>query len=166
MEINIKSDFDSFKRPANPGDAGYDITAYSEPQIEGKKYKPNLYSEINYIEYDTGVSLSPTENQIFTLLYPRSSISKYNLSLANGVGVIDSGYINTIKVRFKYYPQPNDLSVIENKVYFKININKIYKKGDKIAQLIFTYHVHPQLNRVNELNNTTRGLAGFGSTGL
>jgi len=166
MEINVNSEINSFNMPANPGDAGYDITAHSDPHIEGKKHKSSLYSEISYIEYDTGVSLSPSENQIFTLLYPRSSISKYNLSLANSVGVIDSGYINTIKVRFKYYPQPADISLVDNKIYFKINKNKIYKKGDKIGQLIFTYHVHPQVNRVNQLNNTVRGFSGFGSTGL
>jgi len=165
MQVFIKSEKDNIRKPIHPGDAGYDVCAGECPNIVGTKIKGNLYSAIEYIEYDTGVSLSPSENQIFTLVYPRSSISKYNLSLANGVGVVDSGYTDTIKVRFKYHAQPSDMTIKDNKIYFKINKNKIYKKEDKIAQLVFTYHVHPQITKTNALLSTTRGLAGFGSTG-
>ena len=168
MNIYLKDKDKGFSKPSNIGDAGYDVKACEDPLIVGEERtikRKRLYSSIDYIEYDTGVSLSPDENQIFTLLYPRSSISKYNLALANSVGVIDSGYINTIKVRFKYIPQAEDMVIEGSKIYFKINKNKIYKKGNKLAQLIFTYHVHPQIQRTGELNQTMRGLAGFGSTG-
>ena len=113
MKAYIKTDpeFQTLKRPAYSGDAGCDLIAYSDPVIVGetKTPKSKLYSSISYIEYDTNVTVAPQdESQYFSLVYPRSSISKYNLNLANSVGVVDSGYRDTIKVRFRYVYQPKD----------------------------------------------------------
>ncbi len=99
--------------PQNKGDAGYDIKAVSEPKIEGELWTEDLYKRIDYIEYETNISIEPEvddlgEYNFFSLLFPRSSISKYNLSLCNSVGVIDSGYRDSIKVRFNYMSQPEN----------------------------------------------------------
>jgi len=166
MILHVDNEGKNLNKPANPGDAGYDISASSEPKIVGEEGPNGLYSSVDYIEYDTSVKISPESNEIYTLLAPRSSISNYNLTLANGVGVIDSGYRDSIKARFKYNMQPCDLAVRNKKYYFKINKDKIYKKGDKIGQLLFAYHVHPQIIQAHRLNESTRGLAGFGSSGL
>jgi dUTPase len=100
------------------------------------------------------------------MVYPRSSISKYNLTLANSVGVIDSGFRNTVKVRFRYIIQPKDIVIKENNIEgVKIDKEKIYRNGDKIAQIIWCMHNHPFLNFTDTVPPSTRALGGFGSTG-
>jgi len=109
------------------------------------------------------------------LLYPRSSIIKKNLILANSVGVIDSGYRGTIKVCFRYLIQPEDMKVVEGKsfrgkeakgIVSSIDPNKVYQEGDKIAQLLPCKHNDLMINYVDEINSTERGSGGFGSTGI
>jgi dUTP pyrophosphatase len=38
--------------------------------------------------------------------------------------------------------------------------------GDRIAQLVIVRHGAPELEQVDSLDETTRGVAGFGSTGV
>ena len=40
------------------------------------------------------------------------------------------------------------------------------RQGDRIAQMVLELHVTPQVQQVTELDGTTRGEAGFGSTGF
>ena len=157
--------------PQNEGDVGSDLLAYSHPRIVGDCYVNNLFSSIRFIEYDTNVALQPDKDEygdyeIFSLLYPRSSISDYNLSLCNSVGIIDSGYRNTIKVRFNYLPQPENYVLFKDKHFLiSVDSSKIYAKGDKIAQLVFAKHIHPKINYIKNLSDSQRGNDGFGSTG-
>ena len=156
--------------PPQGSDIGYDLVAISEPNIVGKHNDFGDYDNIQYIEYDTGVKLCGEDagsgNFLnYSLVYPRSSISKYNLVLANSVGVIDAGFIDSIKVRFKYVIQPDNLLIRDNKIKAEIDFSKIYKKGDKIAQLIFAQNFTPYFQKVDELKKTQRGTGGFGSTG-
>jgi len=160
-------------RPANEGDAGYDVIAVSEPEIVGVQYEGyNLYERVDYIEYDLGVKIdgfqpiSSPHPDIFTLVFPRSSISKQNLVLANSVGVIDSGFRATLKARFKYIFQPQDLVLMDGKVRGLVNLDKIYHKGDKVCQLLFKEHLHPTIEFVSKLDDSERNEGGFGSTGL
>jgi dUTP pyrophosphatase len=173
MKAYIKTDPENqtLKRPTYSGDAGYDLIAASEPKIVGetKTPKSDLYKSISYIEYDTNVTVAPeSESQYYSLVYPRSSISKYNLQLANSVGVVDSGYRDTIKVRFRYVWQPQDLieGVSNKEFYVKINKETIYKKGDKIAQLIWASHNKLYMEFTDTLPLSDRSYGGFGSTGL
>lgn len=75
------------------------------------------------------------------------------LALKNGIdvlaGVIDSDYRGEIKVIL--YNTDKD------------NIYE-YKKDDKIAQLIIEKYYDFEINVVNELEDTERGICGFGST--
>jgi dUTPase len=157
--------------PCHGGDAGYDLTASSHPKIVGDLYQGYLFKSIKYIEYDTNISISPSQDkyndyEFFSLLFPRSSISQHNLSLCNSIGVIDSGYRDTIKVRFNYMAQPENYIVINNKnLLFSVDKSKVYSRGDKIAQLIFTKHFHPKIKMVSSLKGSDRGADGFGSTG-
>jgi dUTP pyrophosphatase len=174
MKAYIKTDPENqtLKRPVYSGDAGCDLIAYSDPVIVGetKTPKSKLYSSISYIEYDTNVTVAPEdESQYFSLVYPRSSISKYNLSLANSVGVVDSGYRDTIKVRFRYLWQPKDLITTgeDNKeFYIKIDKETIYKKGDKVAQLVWASHNKLYMEFTDTVPLSDRAYGGFGSTGL
>jgi dUTPase len=105
---------DTIRYPANETDSGYDIIATSDPFIQGISIdKTDDYLSIDYIEYDTNLIIEPNDGY-HTCVFPRSSISKYNLTLANSIGLIDNGYRGVIKLRFKYNAQP---------LYFKVNQN-------------------------------------------
>jgi len=169
MEVYIKQNPDepSIKRPEYEGDAGYDLFARSDPKVVGTKGKLGTYKSIDYIEYDTKLIIAPTnETSFYSMVYPRSSVSKYNLSLANSVGIVDSGFRNTVKVRFRYIMQPADIVMKDNKIEgVKINTDKIYQNGDKIAQIVWCMHNHPFLNFTDTVPPSHRALSGFGSTG-
>jgi len=122
---------------AKHGDAGMDLTAVS------------VRSADEFIEYDTGLAVEIPEGFV-GLLFPRSSVSKYGLILANSIGVIDSGYRGAIKLRFKQ----------------TMNGLPVYEYGDKVGQLVIMPYPLIQLKEVDELSDTERGNGGFGSTTL
>lgn len=178
MDLKILNSENSILPPQNNGDAGFDIVANSDPRVIGSIYQGINYTAISHIEYNCSMSIEPEKiddkYSFFMLLYPRSSIIKTNLSLANSVGVIDSGYRGNIKVCFKYIMQPEDMKVIEGKsfsgkkasgIVASVNPQRIYQKGDRIAQLIPCKHNELTLNYVKELSESQRGNGGFGSTG-
>lgn len=167
--VKTDTDFQTLKRPVYAGDAGYDLIAYGEPEIVGKpKGKSKTeYERIDYIKYDTNVHVAPEmETQFYSLVYPRSSISKYNLTLSNSVGVIDSGYRGSIQLCFRYVIQPEDMVVSsDGKITVKVNKDRIYQKGNKIAQLVWAAHNKLHVEFTTELPLSDRGYGGFGSTG-
>ena len=150
--------------------AGYDIVATSDPKIVGDTEGPR-YQCADYIEYETNLFIAPANLTSHVLIHPRSSISKYNLVLANSVGLVDNDYRGMILCRFKYIWQPEDF-VIENSTLLnapktllgRLNREKIYKKGDKIAQLVVEPTVKVEWAFVDDLTQTQRGEGGFGST--
>ena len=166
---------------------GYDIVATSEPEIVGEQNSDGSYKRIDYIQYKTNLKMAvqtdQTPNPGFNglritdydvLAFPRSSVSKYNLQLANSVGLIDADYRGELLLRFNYLWQPQDLNVYTNDEYDeskkttyvagKPNLDKIYKKGDKICQLKVTKVENVEFHLANELESTDRGDGGFGST--
>lgn len=171
--IHVVDPNNNISQPAIKGDVGYDVIAASDPKIVGVKdeFSRGGYRSIDYIEYDLNIKadgFQPPESSnedVFTLIFPRSSISKYNLVLANSIGLIDSGFRSTFKVRFKYIFQPEDLNQNDlGGLYCVINFNKIYNKGDKICQLVFQKHFHPLIKYATELEQSQRDQGGFGST--
>ena len=125
---------------ATIGDAGMDLVAVS-------KHTDIINSTVSY---DTGIAVEIPEGYV-GLVFPRSSIRKYNLQLSNSVGVIDSGYRGTIQFTFRMSEG--------------ITEPKMYEVGDRIGQIVII--PYPQINfvEVDELNDTQRGEGGFGSTG-
>jgi len=85
-------------------------------------------------------------------LYARSSIAKTPLMLANSVGIIDKNYRGEIKAALRYIPEESqDSYTIE--------------KGTRLVQ-ICAPDLSPLKIRFNEdLDITSRGVGGFGSTG-
>ena len=164
MKLSINS-VDYINSPANIGDAGFDIIAQNDPKIIGSNAYGPYWSRIDYIEYDTGLEIAP-EEFYHTLVLPRSSISKTNLFLRNSIGLIDNGYRGTIKLRFGYIFQPIDMIMHGGNLICEVDYRKIYKKGDRIGQLIFSKTVDLESLTVGPLNETTRGIGGFGSSGL
>ena len=187
MKIKVKDTGIKLPKTATNLDAGYDLVATSDPVIVGEQgvveasteakqceiESSTLYSSVQYIQYHTDLYIEPCgDGKIYhTLAFPRSSISKYNLVLANSIGLVDAGYRGEVLIRFKYISQAEDL--VANcsgfsslaPLYTKINMDKIYKKGDKIAQLVVA-ETHPvTFETVNTLSSTDRKDGGFGSTG-
>ena len=173
-------------KAATERSTGYDIIATSDPEIVGEQSEFG-YSRIDYIQYKTNLKIavqkdrtwiggvtSPLDNDYDVLAMPRSSVSKYNLVLANSVGLIDADYRGEVLVRFKYIWQPedyfiqtktsNDGTPLYQFVTGNPNFDKIYKKGDKICQLKITKVEHVEFYLVDSLDTTQRGEGGFGST--
>jgi dUTP pyrophosphatase len=179
MKIYVKKvDGVSLPQKGTEVAAGYDIVATSEPKIVGEpSVLPMTYKRIDYIEYETNLFIAPSAFTFHTLIHPRSSVSKYNLVLANSIGLIDNDYRGMVICRFKYQWQPEDFVMEFAKGNFtdeyarptgvmsgKVNMEKIYKKGDKIAQLVVEQTVGVEWELVDDLAQTQRGAGGFGST--
>jgi dUTP pyrophosphatase len=140
MKVKIKKLHKNAVIPeyAKNGDAGLDLVAVS------------VSSNELYIEYDTGLAMEIPEGHV-GLIFPRSSISKYHLSMANSVGVVDSGYRGSVTVRFKRVDEGW--------------WTKYYEVGDKIAQLVIMPYPQVELVEVTDLSETERGAGGYGSSG-
>lgn len=123
---------------AHPGDAGFDLRAAEELVIEpgARKLTP------------TGLRLAIPEGFV-GLVWDRSG-----LAVKHGVhclaGVIDSGYRGEVKV------------VLQNLGGKAFTV----ERGMRIAQLLVQPVISAELVRVDNLEETTRGEGGFGSTGL
>ena len=122
---------------AKPGDAGLDLVATMW-----------IFIERGLIEYDTGIAVEIPAGYV-GLIVPRSSISERGMTLANSVGIIDSGYRGEIKVRVQYGQN-----------------SRLYDRGDRIAQLVIVPCPPVVIEEVDELSDTERGDGGFGSTGV
>ena len=90
-------------------------------------------------------------------MFPRSSISKTPLMLANHTGVIDSGYRGRMIGAFRW---------LNSQEHHEPNYT--IEKGTRLLQIC-----HPSLlpivvvlvDNLNDLSTTERGSGGFGSTG-
>ena len=155
---------------------GFDVIATSEPEIVGELYDNGTYKRIDYIQYKTNLKLAVQKERQYSgfghsdidydvLAFPRSSVSKYNLVLANCIGLIDADYRGEVLLRFKYIWQPEDYKIrTDNLIEGTVNPLKLYYKGDKICQLKVTKVENVEFILVNELDLTNRGEGGFGST--
>ena len=155
---------------------GFDVVVTSEPEIIGEIYDNGAYKRVDYIQYKTNLKLAVQKERIFSnfgyndldydiLAFPRSSISKYNLVLANCIGLIDADYRGEVLLRFKYQWQPEDYKIrTDNLLEGRVNFTKLYNKGDKVCQLKVTKVENVEFVLVDELDSTTRGDGGFGST--
>jgi dUTP pyrophosphatase len=85
------------------------------------------------------------------LVLPRSGLGHRGLVLGNGVGLIDSDYEGPLLVSaWNRGAEPITVA-----------------PGDRIAQLVFTRVVRPELRLVEAFEEVSgRGAGGFGSTGL
>ncbi len=126
---------------ALPGDAGLDLTAIQY----------TVDPEHNFINYYTGLAVEIPQGYV-GLLFPRSSVSKTDLSLANSVGVIDSGYRGEIIFRYKFKRNEHFASM------------RRFKEGDRVGQLLIIPYPTIELEEVTELSSTERDTGGFGST--
>ena len=128
---------------ATPGSAGMDICACLDAPVT---ITPG---EIKMIP--TGLTAEPDCSDVALLIYPRSGLSaKFGISLANCVGVVDSDYRGAWFVPLINHSK-SDFTV---------------EHGMRIAQLIPTRILIPDIEVSDELSETERGSGGFGSSGV
>lgn len=123
--------------------AGYDLCCcIDEPVV----IKAHTTAKIH-----TGISteVEGTKDCVL-LIYARSSLaSKFGIAPANCVGVVDWDYRGEI-ICALHNSSDNDFTV---------------NHGDRIAQLVITPALMPEVEEVKDLSDTERGEGGFGSTG-
>lgn len=139
---------------AKPGDAGLDLTAIDAGIDVWPSESPG--QSFYYREYKTGIAVEIPAGYV-GLIFPRSSVSNTCLTLANCVGVIDSGYRGEIKFRFKMDAFANVLKGAAG--------GKAYAPGDRIGQLIVMPYPQVEVEEAAELSDSERGSEGFGSSG-
>jgi dUTP pyrophosphatase len=126
-------------RYAHSGDAGMDLYSAEEGLLEPGGFK--LFS--------TGIKLAIPEGHEVQVR-PRSGLaSKHGISIVNAPGTVDHGYRGLIGVVL-------------------INLGKEayeVKRGDRIAQMVLKKVEQADIIEVEELDETTRGENGYGSTG-
>ena len=127
-------------------DSGFDLFAPFDEEIEGGALGKKVNFRIQCAAYLD--EYTPTGYFAF----PRSSLSKTPLRLANSVGIIDSGYRGNLMGAFDcHLPRGESYKI---------------KKGVRLLQ-ICSPDLQPFLVKiVDKLDDTTRGAGGFGSTGL
>lgn len=82
---------------------------------------------------------------------PRSGLAlKYGITVLNSPGTIDADYRGEIKVL---------LINLSDKTF-------VINDGERIAQMIIAPYTTAEWYKTKQLNNTTRGAGGFGSTGI
>lgn len=97
----------------------------------------------------TGLAMEIPEGLV-GLVYARSGLAcKKGLAPANKVGVIDSDYRGEIMVALLNH-STEDITI---------------DAGERVAQMVITPYIYAEYEEVDELEDTTRGSAGFGSTG-
>lgn len=86
------------------------------------------------------------------LVIPRSGLAaKHGISVVNGPGLIDSGYRGEVKVILVNLDPHKPFEIVP---------------GDRIAQLMIVSVPAVKLELVDELPESTRGMQGFGSSGI
>ena len=152
-----------YPKIAHPGDAGMDLTAIDDGVVG---------EDGRYIEYRTGISVELPPGH-HGLIHPRSSVSKYDLLLCNSVGLVDNGYRGELIIRFKVVPPvelddaekalPKAMHVVDGCFDYPV---RLYKKGDRIAQLVIAKTPEVEIQYGEVSTDTSRATGGFGSTGV
>ena len=138
MEIKVKRIQRNAKLPAysHVGDAGLDLFSSIDLVLESGEVKP----------VSTGIKMAVPQGYV-GLVWDKSGISLKGVHRL--AGVVDSGYRGEVKV-------------------VMINLSDtpfVVEKGMKIAQMLIQPVENVDVTEVDELEDSTRGEDGFGSTG-
>lgn len=138
MKLFIKKCYEDAKLPtrAHHDDAGIDLYAYGTHTVQA-----NSQAVI-----PLGISLQIEEGYV-GLIWDKSSVGSKGIKTLGGV--IDAGYRGEVKV------------IVHNlgaKEY-------VFEHGTKVAQLLIQKVEFPELIESETLEDSKRGIGGFGSTG-
>ena len=127
---------------ATAGSAGMDLYACIDEAITIAPHEIKLIP--------TGIAIALESAEYVAYLYARSGLAiKHGIAPANCVGVIDSDYRGEVCVGL----------INQTTEPFVIEPNK------RIAQMVISPVILPEIEVVDELDDTDRGAGGFGSTG-
>ena len=122
-------------------DAGIDLTAMA---VELKNHGVFLF--------DSGISIQISDGYYVEIVH-RSSIIKTDFQMANSFGVIDPDYRGRIFIPFRFIGQVDGMKSAESLL------------KQRIAQMIVRKLEPCSIEVVDSLEDTVRGIRGFGSTG-
>ena len=143
MELKVQFVREGIPVPsyAHPGDAGLDL--YAAEEVTLKPFERALVP--------TGIKVAIPEGYA-GFVQPKSGLAlKHGLSIVNTPGLIDAGYRGEVGVILINFDPVETITIA---------------KGQKIAQLVIQRVENVTVSVVDELDDTTRGEGGFGSTGM
>ncbi|ASR03608.1 dUTP diphosphatase [Gordonia rubripertincta] len=125
---------------AHPGDAGVDLCSTIDLELPAGRRQL----------VGTGIAIALPFGTV-GLIHPRSGLAaRAGLSIVNSPGTIDAGYRGEIKVCLVNLDPEQSITI---------------SRGDRIAQLIVQRVELPDFVEVDELDDTSRGDGGYGSSG-
>jgi dUTP pyrophosphatase len=164
VKVELLDDKAQVPSRAHNTDTGYDLTFTGVEKMVG-----------DVIYFKTGISLQPPSGYYFEVV-PRSSISKLPLSMANSIGVIDESYTGEVLVAVRvHHPSAGGEP---SRTTFPFGIVEMFglrpqtmasladlvlKNKPKLFQAILRKRNNCDFV-VQELEETSRGDGGFGST--
>ena len=139
MEIKIKRLHEHANMPqyAHDTDAGMDLTTTKRIEIAPGES----------VAFPTGLAFAIPPGYV-GLIWDKSGIA-IKRNVKTKAGVIDAGYRGEVMVgAYNIGTEP-----------------QVFAVGDKVAQLLIQPIEHPTIAEVDDLDETARGMGGFGSTG-
>jgi dUTP pyrophosphatase len=128
-------------RAQHDGDAGIDLFAASDVTLAARGGRSLV---------PTGIAIAIPEGHA-GFVQPRSGLAlRHGVTVVNSPGLVDAGYRDEIRVL---------LVNLDPAEPFKIS------RGDRIAQLVIQRFERVEWDEVDDLDETERGLGGWGSTG-
>lgn len=125
------------------GSAGLDLRVCIE--------KPLQIEAGQTVLLPTGISIYIEDPKLAAVILPRSGLGhKHGIVLGNLVGLIDSDYQGELKV--SCWNRSQDCFTVS--------------PGERIAQLVFVPVVQVDFKLVDEFEESSRGIGGFGHTGV
>ena len=125
---------------AHPGDAGADLVAAEDAELA-----PGQRAKVR-----TGIAVAIPEGYV-GLVHPRSGLAaRLGVTVLNAPGTVDAGYRGEILVILVNHDPAGTVKI---------------SRGDRIAQLVVQRVERASFHVVDELDDTSRGAGGHGSTG-
>lgn len=142
MILRFRRLSDAARPPArvHDGDAGLDLHA-----AEAARLGPGERASVG-----TGIALAIPHGHA-GLVLPRSGLAaRHGISVVNGPGLVDAGYRGELRVLLLNTDRERPFEIAA---------------GDRIAQLVLVRVEGPEVEEAAVLDETGRGVGGFGSTG-
>ena len=142
--LKIKKLRDNARIPfrATEGSAGMDLYACIDEPVTVEPHK--------IVMIPTGIAIELESADQVAYIFARSGLAiKHGIAPANCVGVIDSDYRGEVCVG----------------LVNQTEVGYIVAPGERIAQLVISPVILPEIEVVDELSDTDRAGGGFGSTG-
>jgi len=147
-------------------DSGFDLIAPNKVIINaGDTQLIDMKVKCKMVKRERDVYNEWVEKPAGFYMYPRSSIYKTPLRLANSVGIIDSGYRGTIRAPLMNVPNTAEYVAAQFGSSDLRSFDYTIEKTQRLVQLCAPNLSPFKVVFVESLDETERGEGGFGSTG-